>query len=293
MRFEYFDPQDLREATSFLAKEGESARPLAGGTDLIPRIRDRLDTPRYVVNIKGLSELNGMGEEGDGWRISALTTIRMLETSAAIHRRYPMLAQAAAVLGSVQVRNIATLGGNLCHAVPSADMAPPLLCLDAKVSLIGPNGKRSLPLQDFFLGPRSTAIQPGELLSEISLPILPSRWGGLYLKLGHRKAMDLALVGIAALVALDPTGRCLDCRIALGAVAPAPVRARRAEEVLRGEKVTEAVLDKAAETAMGECQPIDDIRATATYRRQMVQVLTRKGLSQALDLAQGRATHEA
>ena len=234
-----------------------------------------------------------MGEEGDGWRIGALTTIRMLETSAAVRRMYPILTQAAAALGSVQVRNIATVGGNLCHAVPSADMAPPLLCLDAKVSLIGNNGKRSLALPDFFLGPRSTAIQPRELLSEISLPIIPSRWGGVYLKLGHRKAMDLAVVGVATLVVLDSLGRCLDCRIALGAVSPTPERARRAEEVLRGEKVTEAMLDKAAETAMGECQPIDDVRATARYRRHMVQVLTRRGLSQALGLAKGRAAHEA
>ncbi|MFC1815472.1 FAD binding domain-containing protein [Thermodesulfobacteriota bacterium] len=293
MRFEYFDPHDIGEATSFLAKAGESARPLAGGTDLIPRIRDRLDTPRYVVNIKGLSELNGMGREGDGWRIGALTTIRMLETSSAIRLAYPILNQAAAELGSVQVRNIATVGGNLCHAVPSADMAPPLLCLDAKVSLIGHNGKRSLPLQDFFLEPRRTAIQPGELLSEISLPILRGKWGGLYLKLGHRKAMDLAVVGVAIWVALDSLERILDCRIALGSVAPTPVRARRAEELLKGEKVTEALLDKAAETAMDECQPIDDIRATARYRRHMIRMLTRRGLRQSLTLARRTTTYEA
>lgn len=287
MRFEYFDPQNLREATSFLAKEGERARPIAGGTDLIPRIRDKLDTPRCVVNIKGLSELNGMGKERDGWRIGALTTIRMLETSTAIRQAYPILAQAAAALGSVQVRNIATIGGNLCHAVPSADMAPPLLCLEAKVGLVGPGGKRSLPLADFFVGPRSTVIQPGELLSEISFPSLAGRWGGVYLKLGLRRAVALAVVGVGVLLSLDSLGRFLDCRIALGAVAPTPVRARQAEELLRGEKVTEALLDKAAEIGMGECQPIDDMRATASYRCRMVQALTRRGLTQALALARG------
>ncbi len=285
MRFDYYQPQDLQDAMSFMAREGAGAQALAGGTDLIPRIKDKLESPRYVVNIKELAELQGMGMEKAGWRIGALTAIRDLETSPVAAREYPLLAQAAAVLGSAQVRNIATVGGNLCHAVPSAEMAPPLLALDAQATLIGPQGKRSLPLEDFFLGPRRTVLQPGELLCEITVPPQPERWGGVYLKLEHRQAMDLAIVGVAAMVALDQKGRCQDCRIALGAVAPTPARAKRAEESLRGEKITAAALAKAAEIGMGECQPIDDIRASRSYRCEMVKVLTRQALTQAADMA--------
>ena len=286
MRFDYYQPKDLQDTVSFLSKEGSSAQVLAGGTDLIPRIKDRLTSPKYVVNIKGLPELQGMGKEREGFRIGALTTIRTLETSPVIRRQFPLLAQAAAALGSVQVRNIATVGGNLCHAVPSADTAPPLLSLNARATLIGPKGKRNLPLEDFFQGPRRTALQPGELLSELLLPPLPERWGGVYIKLGHRMAMDLAIVGVSALVVLDSAGRFQDCRIGLGAVAPTPVRAKQAEEILRGEKFTEAALEKASEIGMGECQPIDDIRASRSYRCEMVKVLIHRAISQALAIAQ-------
>ncbi len=286
MRFDYYRPRDLQDAISFMAREGAEAQPLAGGTDLIPRIKDKLTSPRCVVDIKELAELQGMGREKAGWRIGALTTIGDLEASPEVGRQYPLLAQAATVLGSVQVRNIATLGGNLCHAVPSAEMAPPLLALNAQATLTGPRGKQSLPLEDFFLGPRSTVLQPGELLCEITVPPQPDRWGGVYLKLEHRMAMDLAIVGVAAIVALDSLGRCQDCRIALGAVSPTPVRAKRAEELLRGGKVTAAALAEAAEIGMGECQPIDDIRASRSYRCEMVKVLTRQALTQSVDMAE-------
>ena len=285
MRFDHYQPRDLRDAISFMAKEGTQAQALAGGTDLIPRIKDRLVSLRYVVNIKDLTELQGMGMQKGGWRIGALTTIRTLETSPVIRQQYLPLAQAAAVLGSVQVRNIATVGGNLCHAVPSAETAPPLLALNAQATIIGHHGQRSLPLENFFLGPRRTVLQPGELLSDIVLPPQPERWGGVYLKLEHRQAMDLAIVGVAAFVALDAADRCEDCRIALGAVAPTPVRAKRAEEVLRGEKITPAALAKAAEIGIGECQPIDDLRASRSYRCEMVKVLTQRALTEALNMA--------
>ncbi len=286
MRFDYYQPKDLSDTVSFLVREGANAQVLAGGTDLIPRIKDRLVSPAYVVNVKGLTELQGMGKVKDGFRIGALTTIRTLETSSVIRSQFPLLAQAAAVLGSVQIRNIATIGGNLCHAVPSAEMAPPLLSLNAQATITGPRGKRSLPLEGFFLGPRRTALQPGEILSELLLPSLPERWGGVYIKLGHRQAMDLAIVGVAAVVVIDSAGRFQDCRIALGAVAPTPVRAKQAEEILRGEKFSEAALTKASEIGMGECQPIDDIRASRVYRCEMVKVLTHRAVSQALAMAQ-------
>lgn len=286
MRFDYYKPRDIQDAVTFLEKEGAGAQALAGGTDLIPRIKDRLTYPKYVVNIKGLEQLQGMGVDGDGYRIGSLTTIRTLETSPVIRRRYPALAQAAGVLGSVQIRNIATMGGNLCHAVPSAETAAPLLALDAQANIAGPHGNRSVALDQFFLGPRRTVLQPGELLKEIILPSLPERSGSVYIKLGHRQAMDLAIVGVAVFVALDGAGRCSECRIGLGAVAPTPARAKQAEKLLKGEKLTEAAILQAAEIGMGECQPIDDLRASRVYRCEMVKVLTARALNQARAVAE-------
>lgn len=289
MRFDYYQPRDLQDAMAFLHHQGAEAQALAGGTDLIPRIKDRLVTLKHVVNIKALEELQGMGKDGDGYRIGALTTIRMLETSPVIRRYYAALGQAATVLGSVQVRNTATVGGNLCHAVPSAETAPALLALGARASIVGPHGQRSVPLEQFFTGPRRTVLQPGELLKELVVPPLPERSGSVYIKLGHRQAMDLAIVGVAAFLALDSAGRCTECRIGLGAVAPTPVRAKQAENVLRGEKPTEAAFTKASEIGMGECNPIDDLRASRQYRCDMVTVLTKRALTRALAMAQQTA----
>ncbi|MBI4289198.1 MAG: xanthine dehydrogenase family protein subunit M [Chloroflexi bacterium] len=287
MRFDYYQPKDLQDAVTFLEREGAGAQALAGGTDLMPRIKDRLTSPKFVVNVKALEQLQGMGADGGGFRIGALTTIRTLETSPLVRRRFPALAQAAGVLGSVQIRNIATVGGNLCHGVPSAETAAPLLALDARANIAGPHGNRSVPLDQFFLGPRRTVLQPGELLKELVLPPLPERSGSAYIKLGHRQAMDLAIVGVAAFVALDSQGRCSECRIGLGAVAPTPARAKQAEKLLKGEKLTEAAISQAAEIGMGECQPIDDLRASRVYRCEMVKVLTARALNQALAMAQG------
>jgi carbon-monoxide dehydrogenase medium subunit len=286
MRFDYLQPHDLAEAISFLEREASS--PLAGGTDLIPRIKDKLVSPKSLVNIKGLGELQGVRMKNGSRRIGALTTIRTLETSPAIRHEYPLIAQAAAVLGSVQIRNLATLGGNLCHAVPSAEMATPLLALNAQVSITGPRGKRTMPLESFFLGPRQTVLKSDELLCEVLLPALPERWGGAYLKLEHRSAMDLALVGVSAFIALDSKGRCGDCRIALGAVAPTPMRSKQAEQILRGKEITEATVAQAGEVSMRESKPIDDHRASASYRRKMVNVLTRRALTQAFAMARGK-----
>jgi len=286
MRFDYYKPRDIQDAVTFLEKEDTGAQALAGGTDLMPRIKDRLTSPKYVVNIKGLEQLQGMGAEGSSFRIGSLTTIRTLETSPVIRRRYPALAQAASVLGSVQIRNIATVGGNLCHAVPSAETAAPLLAFDGRANIVGPHGNRSVPLDQFFLGPRRTVLHPGELLKEVILPSLPEQYGSVYIKLGHRQAMDLAIVGVAAFVSLDSQGRCAECRIGLGAVAPTPARAKQAEKLLKGEKLTEAAILQAAEIGMGECQPIDDLRASRVYRCEMVKVLMARALNQARAVAE-------
>ncbi|MFQ5826598.1 MAG: FAD binding domain-containing protein [Dehalococcoidia bacterium] len=292
IRFDYFEPSTLDEATAFLLREGEKARVLAGGTDLLPLLKQRAIRPRYLVNIKRISHLDSISHvDGGGLRIGALTTIRTLETSAPLRDGWGMVAQAAGHLGSVQVRNIATVGGNLCHGVPSAETAPALIALSAEAALSGPQGRRSLPLEDFFTGPGTTVLGAGELLAELLLPPPPSPSGGVYLKLSPRGAMDIAVVGVAAWIALDGRdGSCRDCRLVLGAVAPTPFRVKRAEDVLRGEKVTERLIDAAARTAMEESRPISDVRASAEYRREMVGVLTRRALSQALEMARQRTT---
>ena len=287
MRFDYLQPRDLVEAISLLGRE-EGSSPIAGGTDLIPRIKDKAVSVKTLVNIKGLSELQGVSVGNGSGKIGALTTIRTLETSPVIRQQYPLIAEAAAVLGSVQIRNLATLGGNLCHAVPSAEMAPPLLALNAQVSIAGSGGRRTMPLENFFLGPRQTVLKSGELLCEVLLPPLPKRWGGAYLKLEHRSAMDLALVGVSAFVTLDSKGHCEDCRIALGAVAPTPMRSKQAEQMLRGKEITETSVAQTAEVSMGESRPIDDHRASASYRRNMVNTLTRRALTKAFDIARGK-----
>ncbi len=276
------EPASVAEALSLLASYGGRARALAGGTDLLVQIRNKAVKLEYVIDI---SLIPGLGyirfDDKNGLALGALTTVRSLERSAELQQRYPVLSQAAGQLGSMAIRNVATIGGNLCNAAPSAENAPSLLGLDARVKIIGPESERTMPLEDFFTGPGKTALRPGELLTEIQVPPPAPHTRGVYLKHSIRGSIDLAITGVAAIVTLD--GRvCRDVKIALGAVAPTPLRARKAEEVLRGEKVTPALVEKAAAAAAEQCRPISDVRASAEYRREMVRVLTRLALTRAL-----------
>ncbi len=288
VRFEYIEAQSLGEATAFLEEHGAQAAALAGGTDLLLRLKRRLFRPRYVVNIKAIPGLNHLAsQDGQGLRLGALTTIRTLETSPLVRGQYSMLAQAAGTVGSVQVRNLATVGGNLCNAAPSADTAPALIALGATATMVGPRGERSLPLADFFTGPGTTALGNGELLTELQLPPPPPHSAGVYLKLSPRRAMDIAVVGVAARVALEGRqGPCRDCRIVLGAVAPTPLRALEAEAILRGREITPELAQRAAQETAAASRPITDVRGSAEYRREMVAVLTRRAIMAALEQAQ-------
>jgi carbon-monoxide dehydrogenase medium subunit len=283
-RFEYYEPTTIGEACTFLAEKGEEARVLAGGTDVLVRMKDRRLKPRFLVNIKRIPDLEGITLD-NGMKLGALTTVRSVETSADIKRAYPALAYAASTLGTVQVRNLATVGGNLCNAAPSADTAPILVALSAQTLIKdSKGGSRSLPLEDFFLGPGVTVLQPGELLTELQVPPVPSGSASSYFKLGIRQACDCSIVGAAASVQLEGE-TCKDCRIVLGAVAPTPIRAKKAEEILRGEKPTPELMSRAGEVAAGESMPITDIRASVEYRREMVKVVTRQVLEQAIGQA--------
>lgn len=274
-RFEYFEPKSLGEAVALLGRYQGRAQALAGGTDLLVEIKEQLRRADCVVNIKKIPGIGGLSyDPRSGLRIGALATAREVEVSSMVLEKYASLAQAARELGSIQVRNRATIVGNICRASPSADTLPPLIADGAIVKLHGPGGARELPLEDFFTGPGKTVLRPEELVTELVVPAPPPRTGKVYIKHGRRKAMELATVGVAVTWTRDG-----EVRIVLGAVAPTPIRAYQAEEVLKKDP---RAIEEAAAAAMAEAKPISNVRASAEYRREMVRVLTRRALEQAL-----------
>jgi len=288
-RFEYFAPQSLAEAIALFGEKGEGGRALAGGTDLVPQIKEggKIPLPAYVVSLRHLPELRGIGfSESDGLRIGAGVTMAELAESPLVRERYPALADGAGVVGSVQTMNMATVGGNVCNAAPSADTAPPLLAYEALAAIAGPDGERELPLAEFWLGPNATALRPGELLRELRLPVPPPNSGDVYVRRTPRKQMDIAVVGVAVLLTLDGD-RIERARIALGAVAPTPVRAGQAEAALEGQLVSESLFAKAAEAAAAEARPISDQRGSAEFRRHLVRVTTERCLHESARRARG------
>lgn len=287
IRFEYVQPTTLQDAISVLSSWGDEAKLLAGGTDLVVRMRQRVIRPKYVISIGEIAGLDGVSLDQAGHlTIGALTTIRTIEKSPEVTKHFPILSESAKQLGSIGVRNLATVGGNICNAAPSADMVPGLLVLSATVKIAGPEGEKMLPLLDFFTGPGCTVLKRGEVLTEIHALAPPARTGSVYLKHGIRGASDLAIVGVAASITLEPgDGVCRHATIALGAVAPTPVRASQAESVLVGKRIDEDVIEEAVRAAVACCRPISDVRASDWYRRDMVEVFTRRALRQALELA--------
>lgn len=281
-KFEYLEPQTIDEALSILAQYKGKAKVIAGGTDILPKLKRReIKAPEYLVSLKGIPDLDLIKYDAEGLDLGALVTIRAVEMSPIVQERFAVLYQATASMASAQVRNRGTLAGNLCNAVPSADAAPALLTLEASLRLTSPKGNRAVNLQDFFVGPNETVLADEEILQEIHVPNPPPHSRGRYLKLTSRSSMDLALVGVAAVV-VSENGFCGDIRIALGAVAPTPIRARRAEDILRGEKLSDEAIEMAARTAAAECHPISDHRASAEYRCHMVEVLTNRAVRQAI-----------
>lgn len=278
--FEHHAPATLAEAARLLT-ELEGASLFAGGTDLFVEIREGLRSCAHVINLNHIGGLSGLTfDPVDGLHIGALVTVREIETAPFVRAHYPDLAAAARSLGSIQVRNRATVVGNICRASPSADCSPPLVAGGATVVIHGISGERRINIEDFFVGPGKTALQPGEIVTRVELPPPYPGGGRCYLKLGRRNAMELATVGVSVNLRLDGE-RCADVRIALGAVAPRPIRARGAEAVLKGRLLTAEALAEAASAAMAECAPIGNVRASADYRREMVGVLTRRAIESA------------
>ncbi|HXG53678.1 MAG TPA: xanthine dehydrogenase family protein subunit M [candidate division Zixibacteria bacterium] len=278
--FEFYQPATLREASRIVLEKGPGGRFLAGGTDLVIAMKEKGLLPKYVVDLKRIPGLTGIQENGDGGIvIGALTTMREIETSPLLRRKYPFLAQSAAEVGSIQIRNRATVGGNMANATPSADVAPSLIALDAQVTIAGADGERSLPLEEFFRGPGQTVMRPEEILTAITIPKSAPGLVGEYIKFSPRDMMDLAYVGVAVAFALEAgERRCTGVRIVLGAVAPTPLRARRAEAAVEGRVLTEEVAAAAGEEAARESRPISDVRSSAEYRRAMVGAMTKRAL---------------
>jgi len=280
-KFEYFRPGSFEEAIRILSEHKGQIRPLAGGTDLFIDMKVKGASWKNVLDLKGIPDSEFIRETHGRIEIGSLTNLRSVEISPLIKKKIPLLAAAAGTIGSVQIRNQGTIGGNLCNAAPSADTAPALLCLGAKAEVIDESGISEIPLETFFLGPGRTVLGETALLKKILIPLPPPNTAGVYFKESPRRAMDLAVAGVSCLLTLDLTGgKCVDCRIALGAVAPTPIRARKAESVLTGGEITEEIIAAAGETAGKETSPISDVRGSAEFRREMVRVFVRKGLGE-------------
>ncbi|MBI5653088.1 MAG: xanthine dehydrogenase family protein subunit M [Chloroflexi bacterium] len=278
--FTYFSPTTLSDATRVLADYGADARCLAGGTDLLIRMKRHQWLPRAVVNLKRIPWLRDVAINAE-LRIGALVTLQDLVRAPIIREHFPVLAYAASKMAGVQVRNLATVGGNLCNASPAADTAPPLIALNARAVVVGARGERVIPLDEFFTGVGKSALAPDEILCEILVP-RDDAVRASFIKLEHREAMDISIASVAVSLRNQKSEiknqKCEDVRIVLGAVAPVPMRARQAEEILRGKELTEERIRQAARVAAREAQPIDDVRGSAWYRREMVEVLTRRQL---------------
>lgn len=288
MKFEYFEPKTIKKAVSLLERYGEKARVMAGGTDLVARMKDVKVSPDYVINLGCIPGLNGIEQDRKGVRIGTLTTISTLEKSAVLKSEYSAVAQSASQMASPGIRNVATVGGSLCSASPSGDMAPALMALDASVRIQGPAGKRELPLSELFAGPWKTILGTGEILVSIYLPKPHPGTGSAYLKYAAREN-DLAIVGAGAAIIIEG-GICRRARLTLGAVAPTPIRAHSAEAFLEGKRIGKAEIDEAGELAAAEAKPRrGSVRVDPEYRRSMVSVFMRRAIIAAIDRAKESA----
>ncbi len=279
-------PKTMNEVLSLLKRYNGKAKIFAGGTDLLPKMKRREVVPRYLIDLSKIPALHFIKyEKGKGLRIGAATALSEILESSIVHKRYPILMKAVSQMASTQVRSIGTIGGNLCNAVPSADTAPPLIVLGAQLKVVGPHPKkeRRVLVEDFFKGPDRTVLGSAELVSEIQIPPPLSKVYGTYLKHTLRREMDLAIVGVAVWLVLDLKKKiCKDVKIALGAVAPIPMRAKKAEAILIGKTLDGDLIESAATIASEESKPIDDIRGSAEYRREMVKVLMKRAIQQSL-----------
>ena len=285
--FQYHSPTSLDEAFDLLGRYGDDARIIAGGTALLLFMTQRLVQPDHLVALGKIPGMEGIALTDDSIRIGAMCTHRSVETSPVLQKTAPLLGETYRHVATQKIRNMATVGGGLVHADPNLDPPPSLIALGATVVLASATGRRSLPVEEFFLDYYDTALQPGEILTEVLIPQKPAKSGGSFFKFLPRTADDYATVSAAAFLSLGPDGgTCAEVRIGLGSVGMTPIRARKAEEVLRGRPLTPELLRRAGEAVEGEVDPMDDFRGSAGYKTQMAQVFARRALEQALQQAQ-------
>ena len=282
--FEYLRPKTLPEAIGLLQQYGDDAKILSGGQSLIPMMKLRLARPGYLVDINRITGLAHIKEEGGYLKIGGLTREAELETSPLVRAKYPIIIDTAHVIADPQVRNLATVGGNLAHGDPANDHPATMVALGAQVVATGAKGERVIPIDDFFLTLFSTALQHDEILTEIRIPIPPPRSGGAYLKL-ERKVGDFATAAVAVQLTLDDKGACQKVGIGLTNVGPTPVKARKAEDFLRGKKLDEANIAQAAQLAADESDPSADLRGPVEYKKGLVKELAKRALTRALQRA--------
>ena len=288
-KFSYLTPKGLKEASALLVEHGDKARLMAGGTDLLIRMSHRAVTPSFVIGLRHLPGLDRVEFKAEsGLSIGALAKLNAVAEHPDVVRFYPALAHAARETATVQIRNMGTVAGNICNAAPSADTATPLLVHGAEVRIVNPGGERILALSEFFRGPGLTALEQGEIVKEILVPNPGPRSSSNYQKLSARSKVDIAGVGVSVYMDLDEEGRIAVVRAALGAVAPIPMRARRTEKLLKGQAPSPELFAEAGRQAAEEASPISDVRASAAYRRKMVEVLTARALQKTIDLASQR-----
>ena len=284
-KFDYYEPREMSEALKLMSKMKTSAKIIAGGTDVLVNMKKGLISPKSLVNVTRISELSDVEPSNGTISIGSGLIVEKLTEFDIIKKKLPILFKAARVLGSPLVRNRATIGGNIVTARPAADLPPALLAVDAKLKLVGAKSS----LDKFFIGPGQTVIKPTEILSRIIIKELPPFTGGDYIKLGHRNALEIAIVAVASRITLDsPDGVIKEARVILSAVAPKSIHAVSAEKALKGEKPTAELFEKVAKLAAGDCAPITDIRGGAEYRCAMVAALTKKTLMNALNEAKGK-----
>jgi CO/xanthine dehydrogenase FAD-binding subunit len=284
-KFRHFETKSVKEACSLLSKHKGRAKLIAGGTDLLVSMKKREVAPKYLIDIKGIRDLNYIRYQRGVLMIGAVTPLNEIESSSIIQERFPILASACHQIGTPQVRNLGTIGGNLCNASPSADTAPALIGLGAKVKIMGLKGEKIIPLEKFFVGSGQSVLQDSEMLTEIQVPKPIGRNRGVYVKLPARTAIDIAAVGVAVIVTLgSEDNKIADIKIILGAVAPTPMRARRAEKIMKGKAIEEQLIEKVAQVAAEEARPISDIRGSAEYRKEMVRVLTQRAIRQVVPI---------
>jgi CO/xanthine dehydrogenase FAD-binding subunit len=293
VKFGYHAPTSLEEAIDLLSRYGEAARPLAGGTALLVDMKHGYAhiRPTHLVSLTKLPELDRISRRDGGWSMGSLTTLTAVEAHDAFAGGALLgLVEATRVLGGRQIRNMGTVGGNICHASPGADMVPPLLCLDAELQLTGAEGERTVPLDGFLLGPDHTAIRPAEILTEIRIPPPAPRSGSTFLKVMRRHSMDCSIVSVAArITSADDGETCAAARIAIGAAAPVPFRATDAENLLYNERPREELIREVAERAVKAARPITDVRASAEYRRMLVRGLVGRAVTEAWNRARSES----